>query len=167
MSNIDYMRLMIGDILMATYDDGEKVTTFPVVVDGLDENCTLVDGESYLSWKPLLPEHKDMEYADELELIPLTEEILKANGFEESSMGLVLYPRGKYGEDGGVITDFINICLRKDGTIRGIEISMHYYHFQCNYVFCFVHELQHALRLCGLNDIADKFKVTDKTSKRI
>lgn len=35
---------------------------------------------------------------------------------------------------------------------------------KCGY---FVHEYQHALRLCGLNDLADNFKVTDKTSKRI
>lgn len=28
-----------------------------------------------------------------------------------------------------------------------------------NHPFRFVHELQHALRLCGLNDLADNFKV--------
>lgn len=160
MSYIDYMHLMIGDILMATYDDGEKVTTFPVVVEGIDENGTLVDGDCHIPWKPLLPEHKDMEYADELELIPLTAEILKANGFryvnENSAYTLMVMS-----DDGYTIEVYICIAncvfnVEHNYTLNK-ECVMDRTH-KCGY---FVHELQHALRLCGLNDIADKFKVTD------
>lgn len=146
MSYIDYMRLMIGDILMATYDDGEKVITFPVAVDGLDENCTLVYGDSYLSWKPLLPEHKDMEYADELELIPLTEEILKANGFTESQLeeGTYNFPIESIRNRGYAIETDDN----KEFYISDHELMK----------FRYVHELQRALRCCGLWDMAEKFK---------
>lgn len=147
MSYIDYMRLMIGDILMATYDDGEKVTIFPVVVDGIDENCTLVYGDSYLSWKPLLPEHKDMEYADELEPIPLTEEILKANGFTESQLeeGTYNFPIESIRNRGYAIETDDN----KEFYISDHELMK----------FRYVHELQRALRCCGLWDMAEKFKI--------
>lgn len=145
MSHIDYTRLMIGDILMATYDDGEKVISFPVVVDGIDENGTLVDGDCYISWHPLLPEHKDIEYADELAPIPLTEEILKAKGFARKPL------------------------LKRwiiDGELELIEDSMdntkleYWFSVSVQYICLihYVHQLQHALRLCGLNELADNFK---------
>lgn len=137
--------LMIGDILIATHDDGEKVTTFPVVVDGIDENGSLVDGECYTSWKPLLNEHEDIEYADDLEPIPLTEDILKANGFN------ILYTN-------------TTLLVEYDGYVvltRNIKDSAYnfasYGHYKINIMY--VHEFQHVLRLCGLKELADNFKV--------
>lgn len=67
----------------------------------------------------------------EIEPVPLTEEILKANGLNDCSM----------------FYDGWNFEL----TNKKMVVSVG--------VIWFVHELQHALRLCGLNDLADSFKV--------
>lgn len=67
--------------------------------------------------------------------VPLTEEILKANGidiFDNCDLSLPLYTMG------------IKVVE------RGVYIKMQ---------FKFVHELQHAFRLCGLDELADNFKV--------
>lgn len=70
-----------------------------------------------------------------VEPINLTEEILKANGidiFDNCDLSLPLYTMG------------IKVIE------RGVYIKMQ---------FKFVHELQHALRLCGLDELADNFKI--------
>lgn len=76
----------------------------------------------------------------EYEPIPLTEEMLKANGFEYDDLDYEWYhdkfPALYKGEN-----DFYKYY---DG---------HEIHYK------FVHQLQHALRLFGLNDMADNFKV--------
>ena len=105
-------------------------------------------------------------WAGKIEPIPLTEEILKANGFEDATFG--------YGRH----------CLRIKGSVADSKITKYYsveYHPKGCYppspdleqfidimlnigsirLNCYyVHELQHALRLCGLNELADNFKVT-------
>ena len=63
------------------------------------------------------------------EPIPLTAEILEKNELPPYEW-LKIYFQGEYGN----ITDF-SMRLK------------------------YVHELQHALRLCGLNDLADNFKI--------
>lgn len=76
----------------------------------------------------------------ELSPIPLTAEILEKNG-------CIMVDKGDYGE--WHIKENPNIPLWQHTEFvifGGIEIH-------------FVHELQHALRLCGLNDIADNFKI--------
>lgn len=71
----------------------------------------------------------------EFEPIPLTEEMLKANGFDKEGLTYEFYDGYNFFLDG------------KNGV--------------CVHVgpIWFVHELQHSLRLCGLNDMADKFKI--------
>lgn len=72
--------------------------------------------------------------------IPLTEEILLANGFNHQiSMNNV-----DHGWNLG------NVWLTKD-----LELFVYKTHIKLSYV----HELQHALRQCELNEIADNFKV--------
>ena len=74
--------------------------------------------------------------------IPLTYEILKKNGWKDAEFWCE-YQDGK---------TTIQCCLPDmRGRINGIEIE----HFQCEYV----HQYQHLLRLCGLNELADNFKV--------
>ena len=75
--------------------------------------------------------------------IPLTEEILKANGFEYrefTSCESMHYDHSA--------TVYLNkdreVFMLIGGEQRWLE---------------HVHQLQHALRLCGLNDLADNFKV--------
>lgn len=74
--------------------------------------------------------------------IPLTYEILKKNGWKDAEFWC------EYQED----NNSIQACLPDmRGRINGIEIE----HFKCEYV----HQYQHLLRLCGLNELADNFKV--------
>lgn len=87
--------------------------------------------------------------------IPLTEKVLKDNGFKKQELtignyALFLKEKGKYDIrsalwgnvfngriDIGVLGNYV--CVKKE--------------------FIYVHELQHALRLCGLVELADNFKV--------
>lgn len=88
---------------------------------------------------------------DEIEPIPLTEGILRKNGFEVySETKYTLTMRQKrysavvaYGK----CVDEFNFDISGDcKCIRGNK-------------FRYVHELQHALRVCNLDDIADNFVV--------
>ena len=77
-----------------------------------------------------------------IEPILLTHEILEKNGWKETQYWHE-YQDGK---------NTIQCCppeLR--GKINGIEIE----HFKCEYV----HQYQHLLRLCGLDELADNFKI--------
>ena len=103
-----------------------------IIEEGVNEECRQGDSE----WK---------EY-DEIEPIPLTEEILKANGFARKPL------------------------LKSwtiDGELELIEDSMgntklEYWFSVSDQYICpihHVHELQNALRLCGLDELADNFKL--------
>ena len=74
--------------------------------------------------------------------IPLTYEILKKNGWKDAEFWCE-YQEGN---------NSIQACLPDmRGRINGIEIE----HFKCE---C-VHQYQHLLRLCGLDELADNFKI--------
>ena len=74
--------------------------------------------------------------------IILTPEILEKNGWKDDGLW--------YEYQDGMNT--IQSCLPDmRGIINGIEII----EFQCKYV----HQYQHLLRLCGLNELADNFKI--------
>lgn len=81
-----------------------------------------------------------------MEPIPITPEILEANGFEKDPEdGTMCWVNGEEEE------------VNWRGTILCISsISALMEHDSCMYV----HQLQHALRLCGLYDLADNFKMT-------
>lgn len=64
--------------------------------------------------------------------IPLTEEILKANEHKRVGVSKFGFPN--------IVIDTPKCYILKD--------------------FSYVHELQHALRLCGLNELSDNFKVS-------
>lgn len=74
--------------------------------------------------------------------IPLTTEILEKNGWKETA----------YWHEYQDNKNAIQCCLPElRGKINGIEIE----HFKCEYV----HQYQHLLRLCGLDELADNFKI--------
>lgn len=81
---------------------------------------------------------------NEIEPIPLIPEILKKNGFTEFG-GVWDFPDKS--QFGVMIT-----TLHHKGIYPTFDESAY---FLCGYV----HELQHALRLCGLNDLADNIQV--------
>ena len=74
--------------------------------------------------------------------IPLTYEILKKNGWKDAEFWC------EYQTEEATIQS----CLPDmRGRINGIEIE----HFKCEYV----HQYQHLLRLCGLDELADNFRI--------
>lgn len=82
-------------------------------------------------------------WCDRVKPIPLTPEMLEANGFEQNeNVKGYQYPN-----------DNIIFCLEE---LSRVFIFNGVYNDICiNYV----HELQHALRLCGLTELADNFKI--------
>ena len=81
-------------------------------------------------------------FLDELEPIPLTREILEMNGFTENY---------RYDD-----LSYIQSCSAVTGThINGENGEMEEMYFK------YVHEVQNALRLCGLDDLADNFKLKE------
>ena len=74
--------------------------------------------------------------------IPLIPEILKKNGWKDAEFWC------EY-QDGNNTIQYCPPDMR--GKINGIEIE----HFKCEYV----HQYQHLLRLCGLDELADNFKI--------
>ena len=98
------------------------------------------DNGAYANTGDTLWVFEDNEYKPQP--IPLTPEILEKNGWKETEYW------HEY-KDGNTI---IQCSLHKIwGIINEIEIE----HFKCEYV----HQYQHLLRLCGLDELADNFKV--------
>lgn len=90
-----------------------------------DDVCS-TDGDRYIFVKP----------------IPLSEEILKENGWNC--------------EEGWFENKDVNFLIAK--VVNKYKLCP-VYHMKSFATILYVHELQHALRLCGLNDLADSFKV--------
>lgn len=99
------------------------------------------------------------DYSRDIQVKPitLTAEILEKNGFEMFKYdGWVHYYR-IFGNSvipfvlhsmigGEMLSEEVDIFSTSTNTNCGIDVN-------------YVHELQHALRLCGLNELADNFKV--------
>ena len=103
----------------------------PLKIDGVLTNDISLEGEGFLGGAEGL-----------IRPIPITPEILVRNGWKETQYWHE-YQDGK---------NTIQCCLPDmRGRINGIEIE----HFKCEYV----HQYQHLLRLCGLNELADNFKI--------
>ena len=105
---------------------------------------------------------------DRPEGIPLTKEMLEKNDwywgltsdeedFESCVMG-TYDPHWVYDEGAGEIS----LLFPKDTDGGVLKIDDQGFNRHLEFVWCdtlYVHELQHALRLCGLNELADNFKV--------
>ena len=91
--------------------------------------------------------------------IPITPEILVKNGFKKIDFShyqindrtLVLDADGKW--DGEVSWHWVVTEMSTNS--KGQNVVLDYYVATLNYI----HQLQHALRLCKLNELADNFKV--------
>lgn len=92
-----------------------------------------------------------------IEPIPLTQSILEANGWIVKKNHV---QKGNFGDsplmlwhltENKILRNFVHEMEISDlSSDEGYRLR-----FRCDYV----HELQHALRLCGLNYLADNFKV--------
>lgn len=103
------------------------------------------DNGAYANTGDTLWVFEDNEYKPQP--IPLTPEILEKNGFTK-----VNSQRYDYGDPD---TDcYVKINPKKNMIhVNGRNANSNLYSHS------FVHELQNALRLCGLNELADNFKV--------
>lgn len=72
----------------------------------------------------------------EIEPIPLTSEILEKNGFEKWDDGWCIYDQ----ESTGIEVAWVGTILKIEGQCGNLELPDVMY----------VHQLQHALRLCGI-----------------
>lgn len=122
--------LMIGDFIIAK-NYGIKEIIGIRDFDGVVEISESEDSEVEIPY-------------DDIKPISLTPEILKKNGwvwrtrYDIESLKLL-------SEDGHCL---MSLTYGKKISVGGHEIEIKY-----------VHELQHALRLCGLEDLADNFKI--------
>ena len=102
----------------------------------------------------------DLVSEKEIEPILFTEEILKAIGFEDKP-GKARYGSVFY----GMFIGDISISFEVDNGLPILTIEDTSDRSKQHNIICLkdevynVHELQHALRLCGLNDLADHLKV--------
>ena len=105
---------------------------------------------------------------DKIEGIPITPEVLKKNdwywgltsdekNFTNCVMG-AYDPHWVYDKDVGEISLFFH----KDTDGGALRIADQRFNRRFDFFWCdtlYVHELQHALRICGLNELADNFKI--------
>lgn len=142
--------LMIGDYLRINRDRLCIKKGTIVEVRGIDANASLKNLIGCATCRPL----DDMQYeggiwCDYLEPIPITEEILKKNGFEECYEGefddaYIFEIRDK---NGFIST---NVALSKnDDEWESIEIYGPNGKIE-ELKTAYIHQLQHALKLCGI-----------------
>lgn len=137
--------LMIGD-LFESFVDKEVIK-----VESLTRNYPEVTYLNVSMPKGMVLQH-DYKY---IEPIPLTEEILEKNGWDTSPYSILKVCNDKW-------LEFYHHERRLRLWWKGIDEWQNHAEvqevcFQCNCTY--VHELQHALRLCGLNELADNFKL--------
>ena len=130
--------LMIGD--WVCFKDDTK-SELPLKVDGVLIDDISLEGEGFLGGVDGL-----------IRLIPLTPEILEKNGF-----GFIRNSDTKSVWNGWWIYKGLELttsCLNREGNWP-CYINIYDSNIKCEYV----HQLQHALRLCKLGDLADNFKI--------
>ena len=122
--------LMIGDWVISNKRGKNEIVKVVSFDGGI--NCCWIGADCFLG----------LVACEDLSPISLTPEILEKNGWKETQYWHE-YQDGK---------NTIQCCLPDmRGRINGIEIE----NFKCEYV----HQYQHLLRLCGLDELADNFKI--------
>ena len=122
--------LMVGDFCRSGHGFPMQITNV-----GDDYAYATFEGNEGEPW-----EFDDKDHHPEP--IPLTTEILEKNRWEYNTYC------HEYRDDKNTIQCRLPYMV---GRINGIEIER----FKCEYV----HQYQHLLRLCGLNELANNFKV--------
>lgn len=130
--------LMIGDWVCLKDDTKSEL---PLKVDGVLIDDISLEGDGFLGGVDGL-----------IRPIPLTPEILEKNGF-----GFTRNSDTKSVWNGWWIYKGLELaasCLNREGNWP-CYINIYDSNIKCEYV----HQLQHALRLCKLDDLADNFKI--------
>lgn len=122
--------LMIGDwVYNAHHKKNIRITAYDFFLHG-----HFKDGAQYIYGTGLLAFGRD------LSPIPLTPEILEKNGFKKEGSWFII-------ED-----DYYDVSIKEitDSIWRVKYCNTEFSAFDCVLHIAFVHELQHALRLCGI-----------------
>ena len=150
--------LMIGDWVQVL-PISNKVKSHYDKIESIRKEYT---GQIYIEGSYHDREHKNLEDwfdwsvgLDNLKPITLTSEILEKNGFKGNGYSFLELDDSSYLEYYYFEGRLRKICKNVDewdnhNFVKHITFQCH-----CRYV----HELQQALRLCGLSDLADNFKV--------
>ena len=131
---------MVGDLL--TFDECVNDEAFTVIkVTGIFEDTLFaqIDGDTG---------NDELDY-EGLVGIPLTPEILEKNGFKNSSVVIIGTRKMRWVSD----DTRTEITIWMDDTLPMEIVKNVYYEDEVSYTLPFpatVHELQHALKLCGI-----------------
>lgn len=139
---------LINNLMIGDWFRGPDPT--PIRITRIDSRGMLVENQD-----------TDEVGLEDLQPIPLTEDILKSNGFEYFDSGKGDDWKGyvKRSDKGGLYSvrilanlneGFRCMILVEGKTDNRDEIYVTVY---------YVHQLQHLLRVCGLSDMADKLKI--------
>ena len=139
--------LMVGDWVYAIDINGEK---HPCRANNLEYDYTNKRGDFCVDFYGTGYEVEWPDITFNVEPIPITPEILEKNGFEKLDFShfqignrrLVLDADGRW--DGPLSWNWV--VTEMDTNAKGQLVVLDYYVATINYV----HELQHALRLCGI-----------------
>ena len=148
--------LMVGDWVLIN-DAPHKIQA----IDSIDAEIQADDELYYVG--------EDRHHSeDNIEGILITPEILKKNdwywgftsdekNFKSCVMG-AFEPHWVYDKGAGEISLYFD----KDTDGGALRIADQRFNRRLDFFWCdtlYVHELQHALRICGLNELADNFKI--------
>lgn len=133
--------LQLGDIV-SCLGDPVRVTAVRTVYDDRTNPIGIMS--------PLKIEYFFKE--EDVKPIPLTTDILINNGFGQDTIGSGLILHIDNSENLYVLVNY-----RYNGECRNVEISNGMYNL--SRPIRYVHELQHALLLCGLSELAENLKV--------
>ena len=103
----------------------------------------------------------------EIEGLPLTAEFLEANGFEDINKGKLSFARyirwvdHPFGDEYGRDSQSIIVYWREDSSDVYVERPFGYNTLRTKTMcddIVYVHELQHLLNICGLNEVSYEFQ---------
>lgn len=147
--------LQIGDLIYV-YGQNGNILAEPhwyvrkVTADWLvDMDKSEAHDKKLKDYGVVLPD--EQSFIGDTKPIPITEDMLREN--------FTLWHQSEYRkeyeydkEDG-----YVNVIMRPSHFYLHVMVGNDEFNFHMK--VSFVHELQHALRLCGLNELADNFKV--------
>lgn len=133
---MNVLELMLNDFVECLDGSHEEKVYAQVIAIEEGQDCILVEKDHTCNWF-LRPEY--------LEPIPLTTEILILNGFIKETSLWTLYNKKR---ESLLVIHFERKKFFIYTTRRSIHIP-------------YVHILQHVLRLCGLRELADNFKLEE------
>ncbi len=133
--------LMVSDIVSLFDDEGCIIPTKIKEIRGETVIASINSDDIY-----------DELYYEGIMPIPLTSEILEKNFFDVSDKEVKRY---YFEEDGQCYHFSLRQMYDKENKPKGYS----FYAFNVLTIIDYVHELQHALRLVGLNDLADNLKI--------